>query len=94
MDPNRLPFSDFLRNILYENSTESTRVGPIQGLTVLDFCDHGNLDLTDDDFSLLDHWNIEGHHTFVQATRGPSSATRPGQYLDQFILELGCQESG
>jgi hypothetical protein len=82
MDPNRLPFSDFLHNILHENSTEPTCVGPIQGLTVLDFCDHGNLDLTDDDFSLLDHWNIEGNHTFVQVARAPSVAYGRGSSAD------------
>lgn len=74
MDPNRLPFSDFLRDVLYENSAESTRAGPIQGLTVLDFCDYGNLELTDDDFGLLDHWNIDGNHALAQGTRSAGGA--------------------
>lgn len=70
MDPNRLPFSDFLRDVLYENSAESNRTGPIQGLTVLDFCDLGNLQLNDDDFALLDHWTVEGNPAFSRSGRG------------------------
>lgn len=73
MDPNRLPFADFLRDVLHENSAESSRVAPIQGLTLLDFCDHSNLELTDDDFGLLDHWNVDGNHTLAQGTRNSGS---------------------
>lgn len=69
MDPDRLPFSDFLCDVLYEKSSESSRSGPIQGLTVLDFCDFGNLELNEDDFGLLDHWNAEGNSALTTGGR-------------------------
>lgn len=71
MDPNRLPFADFLRDVLRENSAESSRTAPIQGLTLLDFCDHGNLELSDGDFTLLDHLNTEGNHELAYGARPP-----------------------
>ena len=56
----RLPFSDFLRDVLYEQSVgDHNRLAEAQGLAVLDFCDDTNLDLKDFDFNLLDHWNVE-----------------------------------
>ncbi len=55
------PFSDFLRDVLYQQSLgETTKMAEAQGLDILDFCDDANLDLKDVDFGLLDHWNIEG----------------------------------
>ena len=60
MDPDRLPFADFLRDVLYESATELNKTNQIQGLLVLDFCDNGSLELTVDDFGLLDKWNAEG----------------------------------
>lgn len=59
---NRLPFSDFLRDVLYEQQQpiEAARQQETQGLEVLNFCDNANLDMTDMDFSLLDHWNLDG----------------------------------
>ena len=79
MDPTRLPFSDFLRDVLYENSADSSRSGPIQGLTILDFCNFSNLDLNEDDFGLLDHWNVEGNHGLAQGvTRSAAGHGRDG----------------
>lgn len=57
MDPNRLPYADFLRDILLDGSADSGRGSHIQGLTVLDFCDHENLELTVEDLA-----NLEGTH--------------------------------
>ncbi|KAF7553026.1 hypothetical protein G7046_g7211 [Stylonectria norvegica] len=67
LDPNshmggmdRLPFSDFLRDVLFEQPFDPARLAEGQGeggLAVLDFCNDSNLDLTDIDFSLMDHWN-------------------------------------
>lgn len=82
MDPNRLPFADFLRDVLYENSTESNRSGPIQGLTVLDFCDHGNLQLNDDDFALLDQWTIEGNPAISHGSRSARGTHGRGSSSD------------
>ncbi|PNY28033.1 Early growth response protein 3 [Tolypocladium capitatum] len=60
LDMNRTPFFDFLRDILYEQSFDPSKVPDSQGLAVLDFCDNANLELTDMDFGLLDHWNLGG----------------------------------
>lgn len=60
MDPERLPFADFLRDVLYESATESHKANQVQGLIALDFCDSESLDLVDGDFGLLDKWNAEG----------------------------------
>jgi hypothetical protein len=60
MDPDRLSFGDFLRDVLYENATESNKTNQIQGLLVLDFCDNESVELTVDDFGLIDKWNAEG----------------------------------
>ncbi|KAB5551149.1 hypothetical protein GE09DRAFT_1125088 [Coniochaeta sp. 2T2.1] len=62
LDVAKLPFSDFLRDVLYEQSLgDQTRYAEAQGLAVLDFCDDANLELNDIDFGLLDHWNIDGN---------------------------------
>lgn len=60
LDMARLPFSDFLRDILYEQSLEPARMEEAQGLAVLDFNDDSNLELNDIDFGLLDTWNVDG----------------------------------
>jgi hypothetical protein len=60
-DMAKLPFSDFLRDVLFEQSMgQESKLNDVQGLSVLDFCDDGNLDLNDVDFGLLDHWNTDG----------------------------------
>ncbi|KAK3341724.1 hypothetical protein B0T25DRAFT_594172 [Lasiosphaeria hispida] len=57
----KVPFSDFLRDVLYDQSmSDPDRLAEAHGLAVLDFCDDANLDLKDIDFGLLDHWNVEG----------------------------------
>lgn len=62
MEIGRLPFSDFLRDVLYDQSIGDThRLDEPQGLAVLNFCDDANLELRDVDFGLLNHWNIEGN---------------------------------
>ncbi|KAI6785708.1 Early growth response protein-like protein [Emericellopsis cladophorae] len=79
MDPNRLPFSEFLRDVVHENSAETTRSGLVQGLTLLDYCDQGNLDLNEDDLGLLDYWNVDGHHSLSQGIRlAPGGHIRDG----------------
>jgi len=60
-DMGKMPFSDFLRDILYDQSlSDVQRLAEPQGLAVLNFCDDNNLDLKDMDFGLLNHWNVEG----------------------------------
>ncbi|KAK4168553.1 zinc finger protein klf1 [Cladorrhinum sp. PSN259] len=59
-DLTKLPFSDFLRDVLYEG--HSTRTTEVPGLAVLDFCDDVNLDFKDFDFGLLNNWNFEVTH--------------------------------
>ncbi|KAI0863352.1 hypothetical protein F4860DRAFT_83408 [Xylaria cubensis] len=54
------PFSDFLRDVLYTQSLESSRLAEAQGLAVLDFCDDTSYELNDVDFGVLDHWNLDG----------------------------------
>ncbi|ROV99929.1 hypothetical protein VMCG_06185 [Cytospora schulzeri] len=61
VDMNRLPFSDFLRDVLYDQQQQQihhSRMAEAQGLAVLDFCDDGNLDMNDLDFGMLDNWNV------------------------------------
>jgi len=61
VDTASVPFSDFLRDVLYQQSlSNSDRAADPQGLAVLDFCDDANLDLRDTDFGLLDNWNVGG----------------------------------
>ncbi|KAF4984072.1 hypothetical protein FZEAL_651 [Fusarium zealandicum] len=56
-----IPFCDFLRDVLYEQQCDhSARMAEGQGLAVLDFCNNSNLELSDMDFGLLDHWNTDG----------------------------------
>ncbi|KAH8676281.1 hypothetical protein BX600DRAFT_394947 [Xylariales sp. PMI_506] len=59
VDVAKLPFSDFLRDVLYEQSLNAPRPEEAQGLAVLNFCDDANYELTDIDFGLLDHWNVD-----------------------------------
>ncbi|KAI0540028.1 hypothetical protein GGR58DRAFT_512041 [Xylaria digitata] len=54
------PFSDFLRDVLYAQSLDSSRLVEAQGLAVLDFCDDTNYELNEVDFGMLDHWNLDG----------------------------------
>ncbi len=58
-DP-RLPFSDFLRDVIYPPYHDPSRIAEAQGLAVLDFCDDANLELNDLDFGVLDNWNLDG----------------------------------
>ncbi|KAK7432706.1 hypothetical protein QQZ08_000565 [Neonectria magnoliae] len=61
VDMDRLPFSDFLRDILYEqqHTDPQDRLVEGQGLAVLDFCDDTNMELSDFDFNTLDLWNAD-----------------------------------
>ncbi|KAH7170586.1 hypothetical protein EDB81DRAFT_837350 [Dactylonectria macrodidyma] len=60
LDMDRLPFGDFLRDILYEQSFDNPdRLVEGQGLAVLDFCDDTNMELSDFDFNTLDTWNSD-----------------------------------
>lgn len=68
VDMNRLPFSDFLRDVLYDQQQQqqqqmdSQKMAEAQGLAVLDFCDDANLEMNDLDFGMLDNWNIGNVH--------------------------------
>ncbi|RGP81584.1 putative transcription factor pig1p [Fusarium longipes] len=60
-DADQLPFCGFLRDVLYEQQYDQpARVPDSQGLDVLDFCNDTNMELSDMDFGLLDHWNAGG----------------------------------
>ena len=59
-DFNNSPFFDFLRDVLYEQPFDPAKVAAPQGLPVLDICDNANMELTDMDFGLLHHWNLDG----------------------------------
>ena len=60
MDMNKSPFFDFLRDVLYEQPFDASRMGDAQGLAVLDFCDNASLEMTEIDFGFLDAWNLGG----------------------------------
>ncbi|TGJ85872.1 hypothetical protein E0Z10_g2864 [Xylaria hypoxylon] len=53
------PFSDFLRDVLYTQALDPSRLAEAQGLAVLDFCDNTSYELNDVDFGMLDHWNMD-----------------------------------
>ncbi|KAH0499469.1 hypothetical protein TgHK011_006666 [Trichoderma gracile] len=59
MELNNTPFFDFLRDVLYQQPVDLSRAPESQGPAVLDFCDDMDMDLTDMDFGLLDHWNLD-----------------------------------
>lgn len=60
-DADQLPFCDFLRDVLYEQQYDQpARMPDNTGLDVLDFCNDTNMELSDMDFGLLDHWNAGG----------------------------------
>ncbi|KAJ4009023.1 hypothetical protein NW752_008973 [Fusarium irregulare] len=61
-EADQLPFCDFLRDVLYEQQPydQPARMPDNQGLAVLDFCNDTNMELSDMDFGLLDHWNTDG----------------------------------
>ncbi|KAK4186449.1 C6 transcription factor RegA [Podospora australis] len=59
-DMEKLPFSDFLRDVLYDQTVDHpARMAEAQGLAVLDFCDDSNLDFREFDFGVLDNWGLE-----------------------------------
>ncbi|KAL1878644.1 hypothetical protein Daus18300_001919 [Diaporthe australafricana] len=71
VDMNRMPFSDFLRDVLYDQQQQqqqqqqqmdTQKMAEAQGLAILDFCDDANLEMNDLDFGMLDHWNIGNVH--------------------------------
>ncbi|KAK5624691.1 hypothetical protein RRF57_000407 [Xylaria bambusicola] len=53
------PFSGFLRDVLYAEPLDTSRLAEAQGLAVLDFCDDTSYELNDKDFGILDHWNLD-----------------------------------
>ncbi|KAK0657331.1 hypothetical protein B0T16DRAFT_401475 [Cercophora newfieldiana] len=56
----RLPFSDFLRDVLYDQPlADPNRLTEPQGLAVLNFCDDANLELKEIDFGILNDWNVQ-----------------------------------
>ncbi|GFP52576.1 transcription factor 1 [Trichoderma asperellum] len=59
MEFSNIPFFDFLRDVLYQQPLDLPRPTEAQGPAVLDFCDDMDMDLTDMDFGLLDHWNLD-----------------------------------
>ncbi|TWU76814.1 hypothetical protein ED733_005703 [Metarhizium rileyi] len=57
MDFNNSPFFDFLRDVLYEQPFDPNKATAPHGMPVRD---NANLDLTELDFGMLDHWNMDG----------------------------------
>lgn len=84
VDAAREPFSDFLRDVLYEPPLDPSRLVEGQGLAVLNFCDNADLELNDMDFGLLDHWNIDG----MGAAAPPPSAQDFTPRTDDFPVDL------
>ncbi|KAF9769667.1 hypothetical protein IL306_012898 [Fusarium sp. DS 682] len=74
----QLPFCDFLRDVLYEQQyDQSARIPENQGLAVLGFCNDSNMELSDMDFGLLDHWNTDG-----MANPAPTQQETPKSPVD------------
>ncbi|KAI1430028.1 hypothetical protein F5Y12DRAFT_218473 [Xylaria sp. FL1777] len=59
-DMTHQPFSDFLRDVLYAQSLDPSRLAEAQGLAVLDFCDDTSYELNEMDFGMLENWNLDG----------------------------------
>lgn len=76
LDMDRLPFGDFLRDILYEqNFDNQAKLVEGQGLAVLDFCDDTNMELSDFDFNTLDTWNSDTTGNFPIQQETPETDT-------------------
>lgn len=69
------PFSDFLRDVLYAESLDASRLAEAQGLAVLDFCDDNNYELNEMDFGMLDHWNLDGISDRTAVTQAATPQT-------------------
>ncbi|XWW97136.1 hypothetical protein V2A60_005117 [Cordyceps javanica] len=76
MDPTTIPFFDFLRDVLYDQPFNPSRTADPHGLAVLDFCDNTSLEMTEMDFGLLDHWNLDLVGNVPQSRR-EGSISRP-----------------
>lgn len=85
---NHLPFSDFLRDVLYEHSLEPNKMAEAQGMAVLDFCDDTNLDLTEMDFGILDHWNGDSIMTNAMSTNSGTPQTDTSVDISQMRQNL------
>ncbi|KAI1873210.1 uncharacterized protein JN550_003463 [Neoarthrinium moseri] len=75
VDMAKMPFTDFLRDVLYDQSVDPARPDVVQGLSVLDFCDDTNYELTDIDFGLLDHWNLDETNNTQTVTQAVTPQT-------------------
>ncbi|KAL2129077.1 hypothetical protein VTI74DRAFT_8269 [Chaetomium olivicolor] len=65
----RPPFSDFLRDVLYDQSMNNPpKLAETPGMAVLDFYDDANLDFKEFDFALLDHWNFDPTRSVADQT--------------------------
>jgi hypothetical protein len=89
-----MPFSDFLRDILYEPGMNPARLAEHHGLAVLDFRDDANLELNDIDFGILDTWNIDGMGGQLQQQQHPQQQPRqhPQQQQQQQQYTPGVEE--
>lgn len=59
-DHARPPFTDFLRDVLYDQPMGGpAKPTEVPGMAVLDFYDDANLDFKGFDFALLNHWNVD-----------------------------------
>ncbi|KAI0974289.1 hypothetical protein F4678DRAFT_458255 [Xylaria arbuscula] len=74
-DPTNQPFSDFLRDVLYAQSMDSSRLAEAQGLAVLDFCDDTSYELNDMDFGMLGNWNLDGMADRLVVTQAETPQT-------------------
>ncbi|KAI5465861.1 hypothetical protein BGZ63DRAFT_411326 [Mariannaea sp. PMI_226] len=76
MNIDRLPFGDFLRDILYEQHMDSSdKLAENPGLAVLDFCDDANLELSDFDFNTLETWNADNGVSMPMQQETPETDT-------------------
>lgn len=75
MELSNTPFFDFLRDVLYQQPVDLSRTHESQGPAVLDFCDDMDMDLTDMDFGLLDHWNLDLNDGSAMVTPAMASQT-------------------
>jgi hypothetical protein len=87
MEGSRPAFSDFLRDVMFQEPFGTPKSDDIQGLAVLNFCDDTNLELNDVDFGLLDFWNGDGFNTQYATPAGTTFSTDLSANMSEVCLQ-------
>jgi hypothetical protein len=86
LDLTSVPFTEFLRDVLYANTPDPSKLVGAQGLAVMDFCGDGNLEMSDMDFGLLEDWNID---SMAESSMTPQVTPKADDPVDLAHLRRG-----